>query len=280
MSLSFYENHIHKDPDFPIIFHLDIVKSKFNDFTMHWHESIELLYFIEGEGAIICSGKEIKGKKGDLIVINSNDLHCIKSITLSCSYYCLIIDKNYCNNFGLNILNINIKNIIKDSIASNYFEDIIKEMKYKNIYYKSSVKVLSINLLIHLIRNYIINLKHISYSSKEQRKIDLVKSALNYINSNYRKDISIDTISSYVGCSKYYFCHVFKEITGKTIISYINYLRCNNARKLLASGNYNVYESAELNGFNNMSYFSKTYKKYMGKSPSKDSKINFNNSNL
>ena len=50
--------------------------------------------------------------------------------------------------------------------------------------------------------------------------------------------------------------------------NYLNYTRCSYARKLLASGRYNVSESAEHSGFSNLSYFAKTYKKYMGELPS------------
>lgn len=39
-------------------------------------------------------------------------------------------------------------------------------------------------------------------------------------------------------------------------------------RKLLVSGRYNVGESAEHSGFSNLSFFAKTYKKYMGELPS------------
>ena len=57
---------------------------------------------------------------------------------------------------------------------------------------------------------------------------------------------------------------VFKEVTRRTPVDYINFIRCNYARNLLLSGRYNVSESAEMSGFKNLSYFSKTYKKYMG----------------
>jgi AraC-like DNA-binding protein len=52
------------------------------------------------------------------------------------------------------------------------------------------------------------------------------------------------------------------------MVRYINILRCEHARKMLQNGNYRVEEVAYLCGFDNMSYFSKTYKKYMGCLPS------------
>ena len=73
--------------------------------------------------------------------------------------------------------------------------------------------------------------------------------------------------------SKYYFCRIFKNITGSTVIKYLNMYRCMKARELLSSGKYTVSEAALECGFENMSYFSKTYKAYSGSVPSMAKKI-------
>ena len=80
--------------------------------------------------------------------------------------------------------------------------------------------------------------------------------------------IAADSISTEAGFSKYYFCRSFKEITGRTVIDYLNLTRCSHAQSLLLSGSCNVSECAEQCGFQNLSYFSKTYRRYMGHSPS------------
>ena len=83
---------------------------------------------------------------------------------------------------------------------------------------------------------------------------------------------TFEEICKKFNASKYYLSHIFKEITGQTIISHLNFVRCKHAKSLLKSGNYNVSESAYKSGFNNLSYFSKTYKSIMGNLPIKDLK--------
>ncbi|EOU2011906.1 helix-turn-helix domain-containing protein, partial [Clostridium perfringens] len=56
----------------------------------------------------------------------------------------------------------------------------------------------------------------------------------------------------------------------QTILDYINHIRCINARNLILYNGYTISESAYKSGFNNLSYFSKTYKKYMGLLPSEE----------
>lgn len=61
-------------------------------FRNHWHSHIELLYFIRGEALIECNSKPIYAQKGDLIVINSNELHQGKCLAPDLLYYCIIAD--------------------------------------------------------------------------------------------------------------------------------------------------------------------------------------------
>ena len=98
----------------------------------------------------------------------------------------------------------------------------------------------------------------------------MIADAIEYLNTHFSEPITVDEICESVGFSKYYFCRKFKAVTGKTVVDYINFLRCVNARRLIQSGQYNVSESAYMSGFNNLSYFSKTYIKHIGHSPSEE----------
>jgi AraC-like DNA-binding protein len=267
MNSSFYENHFHKDPNFPIIFHLDSLSYNHNSFAMHWHENIELLYFIEGTANVTSDTTQLQANTGDIVIINSNNLHEIHSVTPYCSYYCLIVDKTFCDSYSLFIGDITFKDLVNDSMLREYFDVIIQEMLNSKSHYKTAVKSAILSILVHLCRYYAVNHTTISHS-RGNNKLDMVKAVISHVKTHYKDGLSIDEICSHIGFSKYYCCHTFKEITGRTIVDYINFLRCSHAQKLLSSGKYNVSESAELSGFNNLSYFSKMYKKHMGKSPS------------
>lgn len=269
METPIYENHSYPDPNFPIIFHTDIRSKLNNHVYMHYHENIELLCFIHGNGIVTCGTTQIQVNEGDTVIVNADVLHSIKATSPLLRYHCLIVDKMFCENFHIYTSNIYIKNIISDHYVNSLFNKISVEMEDEKLYYKSVVKASSIDLMVHLCRNYVESRNNLSDDSSNN-KIILAKKAIDYIKNNFSQDISIDNICSDIGFSKYYFCRVFKEITGKTVVDYINFLRCDYARKLLTTGKYNVSEIAEISGFKNLSYFSKTYKKYMGNLPSED----------
>jgi len=94
-----------------------------------------------------------------------------------------------------------------------------------------------------------------------------VRLAVSYICANFSEKITVDTLASISGFSKYYFLREFKRITGETPVAFLNRIRCENATRLLKSGDFSVSEVCEQCGFENLSYFGKTFKKYYGMSP-------------
>ena len=86
--------------------------------------------------------------------------------------------------------------------------------------------------------------------------------------SNYGERLTLEKIAEEAGLSKYYFARAFKKTTGMTVVSFLNIIRCRYARGLLLNKKHSVREAAYLCGFENDSYFSKTFKKVMGYLPS------------
>ena len=267
-----YEPHTHKDPSFPIIFHLDTLRQYQSNFLPHWHENIEILFIVEGAITVFSDASSITANKDDIIVINSNNVHHIQTLEDESKYYCLIVDRKFCEEFGLYIEEIVFQKLIKDKLLRDKYNAIKDEFISQKALYKAEIKATIIDLLICLYRDYTLSESPLS-NKLETNKIEIIKKAIRYIQDNYDKNISISDIAEEAGLSKYYFCRIFKEITGYTTVRFINMLRCSNAKKLLQSGKYSVEEAALICGFDNQSYFSKTYKKLIGCLPSSSKKL-------
>ncbi len=266
---NFYEPHTHKDPSFPIIFHLDTMQKYQSNFLPHWHESLEILYILHGTINVLADAASVTAGKDEIIVINSNNVHYIQTLAEESQYYCLIIDRNFCEEFNLDTGEVVFQRQIQDHELGEKFKLINEEFHLRKSLYKAKIKATAMDLVISLYRNYTVTESSLSRQIKND-KIEIIKKAIRYIQSNYTQAITITSISAEIGISKYYFCRIFKEITGYTTVSFLNIVKCNNAKKLLQSGKYGVEEAALLSGFDNLSYFSKTYKKHMGNLPSSD----------
>lgn len=103
-------------------------------------------------------------------------------------------------------------------------------------------------------------------------KPDLTKLRLSkiriYLSCNFRRRITIDEISDYTGMNRSAFCVFFRRHTGKTFVGYLNELRVEEAARLLASGHSTVTEACFASGFNDLAYFSRTFRRLKGAPPS------------
>lgn len=264
MEQNFYEHHTYKEHDLPIIFNQ--LETKYKRFYFHWHENLEILYFMNGQARVVSNAKEITVGASDIAVINSNSIHDVQVTDGPVKYCCLIIDKEFCDSFGFPIEEVTFRPKMSDPILVGCFEKIKLEMEQKKPYYKEAVKLEIVKLLLHLFRNYQQKNDHIV---KNSTKIDMVKESMKYIKMHFSEHISLDLIADHVGFSKYYFCRAFKDVTGYTVNSYINFLRANYAYDLIKEKKYTIGEVALQSGFESFSYFTKNFKKYIGLLPSK-----------
>ena len=74
-SLEFYEQKIISDSEFPVQMFVNDVDKKIWYFTQHWHEHIELHYVLEGRTILRLGQREILAREGNLVIVNSNELH-------------------------------------------------------------------------------------------------------------------------------------------------------------------------------------------------------------
>lgn len=96
-----------------------------------------------------------------------------------------------------------------------------------------------------------------------------VTDAIDFINTHYNDpDISISAIAQKLNISEGYLSHTFKKETDNTILGYLTRIRIRQAVDLLKAGNLKVYEVAEQVGYRDIAYFSTTFKKYCGVTPS------------
>jgi len=94
-------------------------------------------------------------------------------------------------------------------------------------------------------------------------------SAIEYIDSNLNKRLTLDQVSSKVYLSDYYFSKLFKRETGLSFSVYLNARKIQKAMLLLKESDKSVNDISDSLGFTRLSYFSQTFKKYTGVAPTK-----------
>lgn len=102
---------------------------------------------------------------------------------------------------------------------------------------------------------------------------NIIAKAVNFANSNFNRDISLQTISDHVHLSKNYFVNLFKKETGESFIKYLTKVRVEKAKALLRSSDTKTNEVAQQVGIEDPRYFTKVFKKVSGFTPTEYKEI-------
>ena len=105
------------------------------------------------------------------------------------------------------------------------------------------------------------------YSSQDARKTTQIRPAINYIDANYDKPITLAEIARASHLSVSRLAHLFKEQMGVTLIDYVTQVRIERAKELLLGTDQSCTEVCFQVGYSNASYFTRTFKSVAGLTP-------------
>ncbi|MFD2507114.1 response regulator [Halalkalibacter alkalisediminis] len=95
----------------------------------------------------------------------------------------------------------------------------------------------------------------------------LVEQMIDYVQKNLSENITLQDIANELYISRNYLGQIFKNIVGEPFKNYITRARMEMAKKMIQEGNYLIYEVSEKVGYVNPAYFTTTFKKYTGYTP-------------
>ena len=269
------------DRDFPISIEKNVSQAENSIvFTPHWHEQTELLFFVGGSGTIWCDDHKIDVMENDLIVINSSQMHSLISSTSCLTYFCIDIDFSLLRAFSLDSCDykylspmsnqyIFFENLIRnDQEIIDCVVEMIEEYQKKQIGYELKIKSLVFNFFVLLLRHH----AHKLLGEAEYRIKTLhakrLATVLQYLEEHYFEPCSLELLASQVNLSPSRFCHIFKDLIGLSPIAYVCSVRIKHAKELLHHSDFSVTEIAWKTGFEDINYFSRQFKKYVGLTPS------------
>lgn len=256
-----YETHSMANPLLPFIFHPKFIISSRNKHP-NWHENIELLQAIEGSGYVHCGADTHPFSQGDIFVVNADILHSIGTDD-RLVYRCLIIDNSFITANGIPIDAIHFQSTIHDPVLFACFEQIAN--RYLDLDPNEYQTILALRIeVLHLMQ---LLCKNYSSPRLADPSNTYVKATIHYLRQHLAETIHLDLLSGEIGLSKYHLCRIFKQATGKTIVEALNLMRCTEAQRLIEGG-IAVGAAAEACGFNNLSYFTRTFASCFGKVPS------------
>lgn len=261
--------------DFPIaVYH---VEEKHPRYLMpyHWHTECEIIRILSGNFYLTVNNQFYHLVKGDIVFIQDGMLH--GGTPENCVYECLVFDmrllsknNHICKKEMEHIINheIFISQILpgQDPYLQRIITDLFSAISEKCNGYEFTVQG-SLYLLMGFILQNNLYKAELDFSPQISYRLKQIKQVLRYIEYHYAETISLDDLAFIAGMNPKYFCRFFRQITQRTPIDYLNYYRIECAREQLATSATSITEIALSCGFNDISYFIKSFKKHMGVTP-------------
>lgn len=250
-----------------------VKKHKKNEYRNHNHTQTELGFIMSGKGDYVLGEKPFLVEKGDLVIVRSNEQHCIPTVESESLVAINIQFSSYffwniCPNF---ISYSKIKALINQEIAienkqtsediSSLFGELSLMFDNANDDFFITRKVLEIVCCIS---------EKIDYNNDEVPNIshfENVQRAIEFIKENYHRDISLIDIAKSAAMSRSYFSAAFKSVTGTSPYNFLLTTRIEKAVWLLKNSDYSVMETASLCGFYSLTSFNKAFKALTGVTP-------------
>jgi len=248
-------------------------------YELHHHGALEIIICNENTYEVIANSKSYQLNVGDILFVPPHMLHELHPSEDGTRFICLIdiemlsffqdfktMDPIFMNAY---LCNAKLCPEIYQSIYSMFMEAF-------DIYFKQPIfwETQIYSLLIKIFS--LIGSDHYHSSSKQQlnngdekprEHYEKIAALLNYLDTVYATEITLEEAANYIGFSKYHFTRLFKQYTNTTFYDYLCHKRISAAQQLLSS-DMPITEIAFQVGFNNVTSFCRCFKKLTNCSPS------------
>jgi len=276
------ETKPHKQPDFAYNTYLCTIPQDFDRVHPHWHEQMEVIYVKRGSGVVSVDFDRLDVRAGSIVPVLPGEIHSIEGTPGERMEYENII-------FSLGMLGggdgdtwfrLNVLEPLREGRLT-FMRPIPPGTDF---YVEASAALDGADLACTdrqagyslLVKSSLLGLLHALYvhrldesQVRPRRSTERLKTVLADVKVHYGEKISIADAARLAGYSESHFMRMFKEETGQTFVAYLTGYRLSAAGYLLRETSEPIGSIALSCGFDNFSYFTRTFRAHYGVTPSK-----------
>ena len=279
------ENKPHGTKDDPFsTYHIENAGRSFQ-IPVHWHDEFEIIYVRSGFLTVSISGESYIGKTGEAFVVSPGNLHLMGSQTGTVDYYTFLFPLKYISFRTddmldekllepLNSGHLMICPRVKDT-AKELCEQLVdiymakKDESESKITTQVGTKIILLQFILEMWK------KGFVIENDTSGRNTVEKEMGSYIQQNFTGKISLREFGEQFHLSEKYISRYFKEHFHITLSQYVTYLRLEHAKQLLQDTDIPVTDVAMQSGYQNVSYFIRSFQKAYAVSPLKYRKNNY-----
>lgn len=284
MNILEYENYQekknHTTLDFPYNTYLCSIPLDFELVPPHWHDEMEIIYIKKGRGIVNVDFKEYHVSTLALVFILPGQLHSIEQYedeTMEYENiifdYSMLLSKKKDSVYEDFLKPLTHGQITVPTVFSQvypYFTDLVSPIDACDEICKTKPQGYQLFIKSMLFQFFFIldnRCRNLTTPKNNRKAIDKMKIILKYIENNYANKITISEIADVIGFSESHFMRYFKETMGTSFIEYLKDYRLTMAARLLQSSEDSILNISAEVGFDNLSYFNRSFKARYGMTP-------------
>lgn len=253
------------------LLYVDFKKNLHRVISKHWHRSVEIILPLYNGTNVWIEGREIEVNSGDILIINSKDIHACRSINSQDDYrgYALQLSYDYCKDIYKEFDNIYFSNTYEAKSKKEIVDCISLIIELYNEGEESNRLIISgyCQILLGLLLKYQGKMKNNNNEILSEKRKDLIVSILIYLEENYNEYFDTDKLSKHFNMSYGYLCKVFKESLQITMSEYVNNIRLQASVRDMIYTDLPILTIALNHGFPNIKSFNKCFKAQYSKTP-------------
>ncbi|WP_167278793.1 AraC family transcriptional regulator [Paenibacillus lupini] len=245
---------------------------------LHWHTTLEINYISRGSGYYLINGMRYDFQEGDIILINSNDLHrafeneelIMTVIMFDPAYFAL--EQRYdtellipFREIGMRFDNLLDRGHPMLTRLGGAIEEMRSEFSRREPHYEAIVRSQLVQFMAFVNRYFA---KEKDRRSSHIRGMETIREVLNQIEADIAYPWTLKELAATAHLSPSRFSALFVQTVGTSPMDYLIQLRLSVAVNLLETTDKKIIEVAEECGFRNLSNFNRLFKQHIGKMPS------------
>ncbi len=262
---------VSENPDIEVKFYLSIDEGGY--VTPHWHNSLEIVYMLEGSITVTFENKKVTVLPEEFIIINSRNVHGFtsrKNRALVLQIPSAVFEK-YVRNIDLYYFNVDMNPIDEIEIKrlnklKKIFNDMYEVYDIQPEGYLLKFNSLLYDMLFILIHSYSSKLA-LKQIKRDNKYLERLKEITTFLHSYHDEQITIQQLAERFGYNLDYISRFFKKYMGLTVIDYLYEIRINYIYKDLIDTDLNINEIFENHGCSNYRVAMKFFKKRYGCTP-------------
>jgi AraC-like DNA-binding protein len=274
------EKRAHGDAVFPLSIYSLTYHHTETIIDCHWHDEWEFILLTEGRAIFQIDTECFEVEQGQAVFVGSGQIHTGLAQAETCSFCAIVFSPSLLTSSTFDAVQYKFLDpfiqkkfqipVHIQNTSPRGREILAKLSAIMDSYHQkaSTYELVTKGNLYLIIAAMIAGSAAASPATPSGNyKTEKLKQVINYIQQNCDQKIAIHDLAALVNMSEGYFYRFFRQLTRQTPVDYMNYYRVQKAAGLLKSSDRKIAEIALDLGFDNFSYFSALFKRYMHQTP-------------